>query len=198
MKEKRQRMSMGWPYSIYDSNFAASIIQAAAVGAVNNFPEISAIASVSCRYSPMIVPTQQKYFPYLFQRHLNLKLDSPEYEPPRSCLRTSNHCPSQPFLCQPIPVVGEFPSSSSSPVTGGCERVDTSCRCGIINCVSTNKSDSESSTPTSVSGVEKLKVNPFLYPPSNFSLEPPVMTSELKGEGDFLKNDIPYKSYFTP
>lgn len=194
MKEKRQRMSMGWPYSIYDSNFAASIIQAAAVGAVNNFPEISAIASVSCRYSPMIVPAQQKYFPYLFQRHLNLKLDSPEYEPPRPCLRTSNHCPSQPFLCQPIPVVGEFPSSSSP--GAGCERADTSCRCGIINCVSTNKSDSESSTPTS-GAVEKLKMNPFLYPPSSFGLEPSAMPTELK-DADFSKNDIPYKSYFTP
>lgn len=182
---------MGWPYSIYDSNFAASIIQAAAVGAVSNFPEISAIASVSCRYSPMIVPAQQKYFPYLFQKHLNLKLDSPEYDPQRSCLRPSNHCPSQPFLCQPSTLMNEFPTTSSSV---NCENTDTSCRCGIINCVSTNKSSGTSS----FTGVEKPKTNPFLYP-STFNLEPPPSTSSevTKNDVEIIKNDIPYKSYFT-
>ncbi len=188
MKEKRQRMSMGWPYSIYDSNLAASIIQAAAVGAVSNFPEISAIASVSCRYSPMIVPSQQKYFPYLFQRHLNLKLDSHEYEAQRSCLRPSNHCVGQSYLCQPTSLIGEFPSSSS-PVP--CENTDTSCRCGIINCVSTNKTASPS-----VSSDKSKSSSPFLYPPG-FILESPNTATEItKPNADYPKNDIPYKSYF--
>lgn len=187
---------MGWPYSIYDSNFAASIIQAAAVGAVSNFPEISAIASVSCRYSPMIVPSQQKYFPYLFQRHLNLKLDSPEYDQPsRSCLRPSN-CTNQPFLCHPTALqMNEFPTTSS-PVS--CESADTSCRCGIINCVSTSK-PSVTSPP---SGLEKPKSSTsFLYP-SNFSLshlEAPTAVEITKNDQEFAKNDIiqPYKTYFT-
>lgn len=188
-------MSMGWPYSIYDSNFAASIIQAAAVGAVSNFPEISAIASVSCRYSPMIVPSQQKYFPYLFQRHLNLKLDPPEYDQPsRSCLRPSN-CTNQPFLCHPALQMNEFPTTSS-PVS--CENADTSCRCGIINCVSTNKP----SVPNSPVPLEKPKPsNSFLYP-SNFGishLDTPTPTETAKSDPEFGKNDViqPYKAYFT-
>ncbi|XP_065219063.1 homeobox protein vab-7-like [Planococcus citri] len=200
MKEKRQRMSMGWPYSIYDSNFAASIIQAAAVGAVSNFPEISAIASVSCRYSPMVVPSQQKYFPYLFQRHLNLKLDSPEYDQPsRSCLRPSN-CTNQPFLCHPTALqMSDFPTTSS-PVS--CESAaDTSCRCGIINCVSTNKSSSSGSSSTVPAVVEKPKnTSSFLYP-SNFTIShlEPSTTGEMAKNDEFSKNDVipPYKAYFT-
>lgn len=189
MKEKRQRMSMSWPYSIYDSNFAASIIQAAAVGAVSNLPEISAIASVSCRYSPMIVPpSPQKYFPYLFQRHLNLKLDSPDYDPQRSYLRLSNHCASQPFLCHPTALTNDYPT----PSLGSRENTDTSCQCGIINCVSTSKINSPQTT------TEKSKSNAFLYPSS--------LTMEISGtpeitkptaDAEFLKNDISYKSYFT-
>lgn len=188
MKEKRQRMSMGWPYSIYDSNFAASIIQAAAVGAATNFPEISAIASVSCRYSPMIVPSQQKYVPYLFQRHLNLKLDSPEYDTQRSYLRPSNHYPSQPFLCHPPPLLGDF-STTPSP---RCENLDTSCRCGILNCVSNNK-ESNSQVPS-----EEAKSSTFIYPAA-IGMDLSSSTPEIaKSNHSFGKTELPYKSLFTP
>ena len=182
-------MSMGWPYSIYDSNLAASMIQAAAVGAASNFPEISAIASVSCRYSPTIVASQQKFIPYLFPRHLNLKLDSPEYDTQRSYLRPSNHYPSPPFLCHPPSLLTDFPTAPSP----RCENLDTSCRCGILNCVSNNK---ESSTQGSTG--EEAKSNPFLYPSPigvDLSSSAPDIT---KANGSFGKAELPYKTFFAP
>ena len=179
---------MGWPYSIYDSNFAASIIQAAAVGAASNFPEISAIASVSCRYSPMIVPSQQKYIPYLFQRHLNLKLDSPEYDTQRSYLRSSNHYPSQPFLCHPPSLLSDFPAAPSP----RCESSDTSCRCGILNCVSNSK---ESNSQVSN---EENKSSTFLYPAA-IGMDLSSSTLEVaKPSSSFGRTELPYKSLFTP
>lgn len=117
MKDKRQRMAMAWPYAVYtDPAFAASILQAAAASAgVGGLAAVAAGAG-SYHYPPAYYG--HRYVPYP-------PPPPPPPPPPQYCRLSPAHSDASAATLSP---------EHRDPSPDDCDG-SSSCRCGIVNCV---------------------------------------------------------------
>ncbi|XP_054290590.1 segmentation protein even-skipped-like [Macrosteles quadrilineatus] len=126
MKDKRQRMAMAWPYAVYtDPAFAASILQAAAASA-------SGLAAVAANYPYPPAYYPPRYAPYPRPAFPMPDMEAPLLPPPQFCHLSPSHS-----------------DTSVSPTPDNCDG-SSSCRCGIINCVTGRYPTAPVPVPTSL------------------------------------------------
>lgn len=194
---------MAWPYAVYtDPAFAASILQAAAASTAGGLPGIAAVAAAAYPYAQLPAPYYQhpnipRYTPYPIPGH---GFTSGDIEPSTLSSFSQRASPSQ--LCHPSPTHSDTSIATLSPdrIDNSPENCDgsSSCRCGIINCV-TNLSAMHRT-----SQVEPLSSTTSLYSSSGTTL-PLLMaaagknselgSSELQMMHSSLKSEQPKKLF---